>query len=88
VASEVSPTTTRSGAEQAEDPTESATLQIRTSPPGIALRAEGAVTRIMVLGVIGPAAVILARHLASLPVWATALVCVLQVVAAVARRRS
>jgi hypothetical protein len=42
----------------------------------------------MVLGVIGPAAVILTGHLAGLPVWATALVCIVQVVAAVARRRS
>lgn len=85
--SDVSPTTTRRNLDQSEVPTERATLQITTSPPGIALRAEGASTRILALGVIGPAATTAVGHFAGLPVWAITIICVLQIVAAVVRRR-
>jgi hypothetical protein len=73
--------------EQSEEPTDRATLQIRTSPLDIKVSTQGAAARSLALGVIGPAITIMAGHFARFPVWAVIVIAALQVLAAALRRR-
>jgi hypothetical protein len=72
--------------DEPEQPTERATLNIRTKPVDLTVSAQGAATRTLTLGVIGPVGTIVAGHYAGLPVWAIVVICVLQIVAIIAHR--
>jgi glycerol uptake facilitator-like aquaporin len=73
--------------DQSDAPTERANLQIRTVPFSIDVSAQGTAACRMALGVIGPAVTIAVGHFAGFPVWAVILVVVLQIFAALQRRR-
>lgn len=79
-------TLTSSSPEQPEPPTELATLDIRSTPVSITVSAQGAATKTLVAGVIGPVGTITAGHFAGLPAWAITVICVLQIATAVVRR--
>ena len=69
-----------------EQPTERATLNIRSKPVDLTVSAQGAATRTLTLGVIGPVGTIAVGHYAGLPGWAIVLICALQIVAVIAHR--
>jgi hypothetical protein len=79
---------TSSNPEQPEPPTELATLNIRSSPVSITVSAQGAATKTLTLGVIGPVGTIAVGHYAELPLWAIVVICALQIAAVVVRRWS
>lgn len=72
---------------QPEEPTEQATLRIRTSPLDIKMSAQGVATQSVALGVIGPAATIAVGRFAGFPVWAVIVIVALQVLAAAFQHR-
>jgi len=72
--------------DQPDQATEKATLHIRTEQADITVNAQGASAGMLTLGVIGPSATILIGHYAGLPVWAIAIISVLQLVAFITRR--
>jgi hypothetical protein len=76
-----------SSPEPPEQPTELATLNIRSNPASVTVSAQGGSTKTLVLGVIGPASTIAVGHFAGLPVWAIIVICALQVAAAVVTHR-
>lgn len=72
-----------------ETPSERATLQIVTHPFGITVSSQGTTAAVVLaLGVIGPAATIMAGHSVGFPIWAIMVICVLQIAAAIMRRRN
>jgi hypothetical protein len=77
---------TSSNPERLKPPTELATLNIRSSPVSITVSAQGAATKTLTLGVIGPVGTIAVGHYAELPVWAIVAICALQIVGAVTHR--
>lgn len=81
-------TVTASTPEHPEPPTEQAMLNIRSSPVTITVSAQGAATKTLTLGVIGPVGMIVAGHFAYLPAWAITLLCALQIAAVMAYRWS
>jgi hypothetical protein len=82
VASEVVTTRTPGDEEHPEEPTERAGLRIRTCPLDITVSAQGAATRSLAVGVIGPAVTIVVGHFVGLAVWAVIVICALQVAVA------
>jgi hypothetical protein len=89
VASDVSvPSTPASSSpEQLEKPTDRATLRITAGPVEIAVSGQGAATKALALGVIGPALTIGVGHLVGFPVWSVIVICALQVIVATLQRR-
>jgi hypothetical protein len=65
------------------EPTEDASLRIKTVPVKIEVSAHGP----LAVAIVGPAATIAVGHLADFPVWAVLVICALQIVAAVVMRR-
>jgi hypothetical protein len=73
----------RPAAPALERPTEWAEIEIYSEPLKVKMSAHGA----LALGVVGPAATIIAGYPAGLPVWAILAVCTLQIVAAIVMHR-
>jgi hypothetical protein len=69
-----------------EEPSERATLTIRSKPVDLTVSAQGAATMTLTLGVIGPVGTIAIGHYAGFPVWAIVIVCALQIIALILRR--
>jgi hypothetical protein len=72
--------------DEPEQPTERALLTIRSKPVDLTVSAQGAATRTLTLGVIGPIGTIAVGHYAGFPVWAIVIVCALQIIAVLAYR--
>jgi hypothetical protein len=69
-----------------EQPTERATLTIRSKPVDLTVSAQGAAARMLTVGVIGPVGTIAVGHYAGFPVWAIVIVCALQIIAVIVHR--
>jgi hypothetical protein len=77
------PIARRADTDESEAATEQATLQIESHLVDVTVSSQGTTATVLTLGVIGPAATIIVGHLVGLPGWLVAVVCLLQIAAAV-----